>query len=79
MNSTCIHLRTGGQNIYMYMKGKIYKEPSEGIQKIEKTNIHLTSPSPQTHGGSKNTEFGEVKLMMGASLSLREEICQLKL
>jgi hypothetical protein len=33
MNSTCIHLRTGGPNIYMYMKGKIYKEPPEGIQK----------------------------------------------
>jgi hypothetical protein len=32
MNSTYIHLRTGGPNIYMYMKGKIYKEPPKGIQ-----------------------------------------------
>jgi hypothetical protein len=27
MNSTCIHMRAGGPNICMYMKGKIYKEP----------------------------------------------------
>jgi hypothetical protein len=26
-NSTCIHLRTGGPNIYMYMKGKYTKNP----------------------------------------------------
>jgi hypothetical protein len=32
MNSTCIYEWTGGPNIYMHMKGKIYKEPPEGIQ-----------------------------------------------
>jgi hypothetical protein len=26
MNNTCIHLRTGGPNIYMYMKGKYTKK-----------------------------------------------------
>jgi hypothetical protein len=29
MNSTCIHLRTGGPNIYMYMKGKYTKNPQK--------------------------------------------------
>jgi hypothetical protein len=32
MNSTCIDMRTLGLNIYMYRKGKIYKEPHRGIQ-----------------------------------------------
>jgi hypothetical protein len=27
MNITCIHLRVKGLNIYMYMMGRIYKEP----------------------------------------------------
>jgi hypothetical protein len=36
MNSTCIHLRTRGLNIYMYMKEKIYKEPYEEIQKYKR-------------------------------------------
>jgi hypothetical protein len=27
MNSTCIHLRVEGPNIYMYRRGRIYKEP----------------------------------------------------
>jgi hypothetical protein len=27
MNSTCIHLRAEGPNIYLYMRGRIYKEP----------------------------------------------------
>jgi hypothetical protein len=31
MNRTCIDMRTLGPNIYMYMKGEIYKEPPEGI------------------------------------------------
>jgi hypothetical protein len=31
-NSTCIYLRIRGLNIYMYMKGKIYKELLKGIQ-----------------------------------------------
>jgi hypothetical protein len=30
-NSNCIHLRTRSPNIYMYMKGKIYKEPPKRI------------------------------------------------
>jgi hypothetical protein len=32
MNSTCIHLRTRGLNIYMYRRGRIYKEPLKEIQ-----------------------------------------------
>jgi hypothetical protein len=28
-NSTCIQLRTKGLNIYMYKRGRIYKEPLE--------------------------------------------------
>jgi hypothetical protein len=32
MNSTCIDMRTEGPNIYMYMKGKIYKDPPEELQ-----------------------------------------------
>jgi hypothetical protein len=28
-NSTCIQLRTKGPNIYMYKRGRIYKEPLE--------------------------------------------------
>jgi hypothetical protein len=27
MNSTCIHMRTGGLNIYIYMKEKYTKNP----------------------------------------------------
>jgi hypothetical protein len=29
INSTCIHLRVKGPNIYMYSRGRIYKEPLE--------------------------------------------------
>jgi hypothetical protein len=32
MNSTCIHLRDRGSNIYMYRRGRIYKEPPREIQ-----------------------------------------------
>jgi hypothetical protein len=32
MNSTCIHLRGRGPNIYMYKRGRIYKEPLGEIQ-----------------------------------------------
>jgi hypothetical protein len=32
MNSTCIHLRVKGPNIYMYRRGRIYKEPPGEIQ-----------------------------------------------
>jgi hypothetical protein len=32
MNSTCIHLRVRGPNIYMYKRGRIYKEPLGEIQ-----------------------------------------------
>jgi hypothetical protein len=31
MNNTCIHLRAKGLNIYMYRRGRIYKEPSGEI------------------------------------------------
>jgi hypothetical protein len=32
MNSTCIHLRVKGPNIYMYRRGRIYKKPPGEIQ-----------------------------------------------
>jgi hypothetical protein len=32
MNSTGIHLRVRGSYIYMYMRGRIYKETPEEIQ-----------------------------------------------
>jgi hypothetical protein len=32
MNNTCIYLRDKGPNIYMYMRGRIYKESPGGIQ-----------------------------------------------
>jgi hypothetical protein len=32
MDSTCIHMGIECSNIYMYMKRKIYKEHSKGIQ-----------------------------------------------
>jgi hypothetical protein len=32
MNNTCIHLRVEGSDIYMYRRGRIYKEPHREIQ-----------------------------------------------
>jgi hypothetical protein len=32
MNNTCIHMRTGWLNIYMYRRREIYREPLEKIQ-----------------------------------------------
>jgi hypothetical protein len=32
MNSTCIHLRVRDSYIYMYRRGRIYKEPPGEIQ-----------------------------------------------
>jgi hypothetical protein len=32
MNSTCIHLRVRDPNIYVYRRGRIYKEPPGEIQ-----------------------------------------------
>jgi hypothetical protein len=40
MNSTCIHLREKGQNIYMYRMGRIYKEPLKKYNN-RKTNTYL--------------------------------------
>jgi hypothetical protein len=45
--------------------------------KNRKTNTYLIPPS--NSWWINNTGFEEVKLMMSASLKLREEICQLKL
>jgi hypothetical protein len=60
----------------MYMRGRIYKEIWRNII-IEKANTYLIPPS--NSWWINNTEFREVKLMMGVSLSLREEIYQLEL
>jgi hypothetical protein len=57
-------------------EGGIYKYPWRNTIR-EKANTYLISPS--NLWWINNTEFGEVKLMMSASLSLREEICQLEL
>jgi hypothetical protein len=32
MNNTCIHIRAEDPNIYMYKRGRIYKEPPGEIQ-----------------------------------------------
>jgi hypothetical protein len=32
MNSTCIHLRAKSSYIYMYRRGRIYKDPTGEIQ-----------------------------------------------
>jgi uncharacterized protein involved in tolerance to divalent cations len=84
MNSTCIHLRTGGSNIYVY-KGEIYKDSNiymymkvkyikNPMKKYNnrKSNIHLASPS--NSWWINNIKFGKVKLMMDVSLYLHEEI-----
>jgi hypothetical protein len=60
----------------MYRRGRIYKEP------LKKYNIrkgYYISNTPSSSWWINNTEFGEVKLMMSASLIIREEICQLEL
>jgi hypothetical protein len=74
MNSTCIHLRAKDLNIYR--RERIYIKKSWRNTIIEKANTCLIPP--QTHGGSTTLSL-ERKLMMSASLSLREEICQLEL
>jgi hypothetical protein len=50
MNSTCIHLRNKGSNIYIYKRGEYIKNPLEKYNN-RKGNTYLISP--QTHGGSK--------------------------
>jgi hypothetical protein len=60
----------------MCRRERIYKEPLEKYNN-RKANIYLIPPS--NSWWINNTEFGEVKLMMSVSLSLREKICQLKL
>jgi hypothetical protein len=60
----------------MYMRENIQRTPRRNTI-IEKANTYLIPPS--NSWWINNTEFGEVKLMMSTSLSLREEICQLEL
>jgi hypothetical protein len=62
----------------------IHVHKGENIQRtpwrntiIEKADTYLIPPS--NSWWINNTKFGEIKLMMSASLSLREEICQLEL
>jgi hypothetical protein len=40
MNSTCIHLRVSDSYIYMYKRGRIYKEPLEKYNN-RKTNTYI--------------------------------------
>jgi hypothetical protein len=49
MNNTCIYLRARDSYIYMYRRGRIYKEPLDKYNN-RKTNAYLIPP--QTHGGS---------------------------
>jgi hypothetical protein len=77
MNSTCIHLRVRGLNIYMYKRGEYTKNP---LKKYNNRKDQYISNTPLSNSWwINNTEFEEVKLMMSTSLSLREEICQLEL
>jgi hypothetical protein len=41
MNITCIYLRAKDLNIYMYRRGRIYKEPPWRNTIIEKANTYL--------------------------------------
>jgi hypothetical protein len=61
----------------MYMKGKICKEPLKEYNNRKANTIieKLIYIYPSNSWWINNTEFREVKLMMGASLSLCEEIC----
>jgi hypothetical protein len=63
--------------IYICTRRGKYTRTSLKEYNNRKANIHLTPPS--NLWWLNNTEFGEVKLMMDASLSRREEICQLEL
>jgi hypothetical protein len=64
-------------HIYIHIGGGEYtKNPLEKYNN-RKTNAYLIPPS--NSWWINNTEFREVKLMMSVSLSLHEEICQLKL
>jgi hypothetical protein len=45
MNSTCIYLRAKGPNIYMYKRGRIYKEQPWRNTIIEKANTYLIMES----------------------------------
>jgi hypothetical protein len=49
VNSTCIHMRTLGSNIYMY-RGEYTKT----LEKYNNREVYYTSNiPPQTHGGSR--------------------------
>jgi hypothetical protein len=39
-NNTCIHMRTGGPNIYIYRRGRIHKEP---LEKYNNRKAYYTS------------------------------------
>jgi hypothetical protein len=65
-------LRASDSYIYIYRKGEYTKNPLKKYNN-RKTNAYLIPP--QNSWWINNTEFGEVKLMMSASLSLREENC----
>jgi hypothetical protein len=76
MNSNCIHMRDKSEYIYV--------QDGENIQIIHWRNTIIEMPNTYLIPLSNscwinNTEFGEIKLMMVTSLSLHEEICQLKL
>jgi hypothetical protein len=67
-------MKTLGPNIYRYRSGEIYKELHGRIQKTKILLIPLSNL-----WWIKNTEFREIKLMVNASLNLREEICHVTL
>jgi hypothetical protein len=49
MNNTCIDMRTLDLNIYMYMKGKIYKNP-------ELSQLYFRSSCPMLDAQIEQTE-----------------------
>jgi hypothetical protein len=75
MNSVCIDMSALGPNIYMYVNGGgggIYKE---SLEKYVKAKDYYASSTPSNSWWIKKIEFEEIKSMVGASLSLCEEIC----
>jgi hypothetical protein len=76
MNITCIYMRDMA-HIYTCIRGEKYIKTHLEKYNNRKTNTYLIPIS--NSWWINNTQFGKVKLMMSVSLSLHEEIYQLKL
>jgi hypothetical protein len=76
-NATLVFIWGSRAHIYTCTRGREYTKNILKKYNNRKTNTYLIPLS--NSWWINNTEFGEVKLMMNTSLSLREEIYQLKL